>query len=167
MDYFIKMCQIFDGSQSKSLTRYQKILKVYSFGFKNLLNLAWLTMKFHNCHHTTGGHAEVGAYKQTLFLSKLYTIEMPKASLINFQIVLQLQHRGHINLKGKRTRTKIVVQNLESFWNWLWQIVQITNLSKTIKAKKTILWIIIKVRKIRKKDFREKYHRCKMILQMF
>ena len=45
------MCPIFDSSQSKSLTRYQKILKGCSFGCKNLLNFTCLTMKVHNCHH--------------------------------------------------------------------------------------------------------------------
>ena len=35
---FVKMCLIFYGFQSKALTRYQKILRGCSFGFKNLLN---------------------------------------------------------------------------------------------------------------------------------
>ena len=52
----VKMCPIFDGSQSNSITWYQRILKGCSFGCKNLLNFACLTMKFHNCHCTTAGH---------------------------------------------------------------------------------------------------------------
>ena len=44
---------IFDSSDSKSLTRYQKILWVCSLGYKNLLNFAWHSMKFHNCHHAS------------------------------------------------------------------------------------------------------------------
>ena len=44
---------IFDTSDSKSLTRYQKILWICSFGYKNLLNFAWHYPKFHNCHHST------------------------------------------------------------------------------------------------------------------
>ena len=42
---------IFDSSDSKSLTRYQKILCGCSFGCKNLLISNCLTMKFYNCHH--------------------------------------------------------------------------------------------------------------------
>ena len=45
------MCTVFDTSQSKSLTKYQKILWGYSFGCKNMLNFFCLTMKFHNCYH--------------------------------------------------------------------------------------------------------------------
>jgi hypothetical protein len=33
----IKICPIFDSSQSKALTKYQKILRGCSFGCKNLL----------------------------------------------------------------------------------------------------------------------------------
>ena len=50
MVYLVKMCQIFDGSQSKSLTRHQKILLGCSFECKNVLNFIWLNMKFYNCH---------------------------------------------------------------------------------------------------------------------
>ena len=45
---FVKMYSIFDISQSNSLKRYQKFLRVCSFGCKNLLNFTCLTMKFHN-----------------------------------------------------------------------------------------------------------------------
>ena len=47
------MCPIFDRSQSNSLTEYQKILKRCTFGCKNVMNFACLTMKFHICNHTT------------------------------------------------------------------------------------------------------------------
>ena len=43
----------FDSPQSKSFTRYQKILWERSFGCKNLLNSTCLTMKFHSCHHAS------------------------------------------------------------------------------------------------------------------
>ena len=46
--YLVKMCPIFDSSQSNRFTRYQKILWVCSFWGKNLLNFTWNTMKFHN-----------------------------------------------------------------------------------------------------------------------
>ena len=49
---FSKNVPNFDGSQSNSLTRYQEIPQECSFGCKNLLNFAYLTVKFHNCHHT-------------------------------------------------------------------------------------------------------------------
>ena len=47
---------IFDSSDSKSLTRYQKILWICSLGYKNWLNFAWHSMKFHNCHHANVQH---------------------------------------------------------------------------------------------------------------
>ena len=46
---------IFDSSDSKSLTRYQKILWICSLGYKNLLNFAWHSTKFYNCHHANAG----------------------------------------------------------------------------------------------------------------
>ena len=50
--YLVKMCPIFDDSQSNPVTRYQKILWGCSFICKNLFNSTCLTMRFHNCHHT-------------------------------------------------------------------------------------------------------------------
>ena len=44
---------IFDSSDSKSLTRCQKILWICSLGYKNLLNFARHSMKFHTRHHAT------------------------------------------------------------------------------------------------------------------
>ena len=52
MVYLVKMCPIFDCSQSNCLTSYQKILWVCTFECKNLLNFTCQTMKFLNCHHT-------------------------------------------------------------------------------------------------------------------
>ena len=46
------MCPNFVGSDSKSLTSYQKILWICSLGYENLLNLSWYIKKFHNCKHT-------------------------------------------------------------------------------------------------------------------
>ena len=43
------MCPIFDGPQSWN----QKILLVCSSRCKNLLNFAWNTIDFHNCHHSS------------------------------------------------------------------------------------------------------------------
>ena len=42
---------IFDNFEWKSLTRYQKILWICSFGFRILSNFAWKLVKFHICHH--------------------------------------------------------------------------------------------------------------------
>ena len=44
---------ILDSSDSKSLTGYQNILWIWLLGCKNLLNFAWHSMKFHNCHHAS------------------------------------------------------------------------------------------------------------------
>ena len=47
---------IFDSSDSKSLTRYQKILWICSLECKkSQLNFAWHSMKFHSCHHAIAG----------------------------------------------------------------------------------------------------------------
>ena len=47
--YLVQMCPNFTGSDSKSLTSYQKIFWICSLGYKNLLNFTWYTKKFHNC----------------------------------------------------------------------------------------------------------------------
>ena len=47
------MYQNFDDSDSNSLAIYQKILWICSLGYKDLLNFAWHSMKFYNCHHAS------------------------------------------------------------------------------------------------------------------
>ena len=47
----VKICLIFDGSQSNRFTRYQKILWACLLGCKKLLNFICLLMKSHNHHH--------------------------------------------------------------------------------------------------------------------
>ena len=49
--YLAKMCPIFLDSQLSCLVRYQKILREYSFEWKDLFNFTCHTMKFHNCHY--------------------------------------------------------------------------------------------------------------------
>ena len=56
------MCPIFDGSQSNSLTRYQKIFWGYSFVCKNLSNSTCLTLKVHNCTNFTSVSSLVVKY---------------------------------------------------------------------------------------------------------
>ena len=58
-----KIGPISDCSQSNSRTRYQKILWKYPFACKGLLGFTCLTMKFHNCHHTTKGYEKKGEVK--------------------------------------------------------------------------------------------------------
>ena len=48
----VKMYPIFATSKSNSLTRYQKILWICSFGCKSLSNFACFTLKFHNYYQT-------------------------------------------------------------------------------------------------------------------
>ena len=53
MVYLVKMRTIYDGSQSNSLTRYQKILWECSYGCKNILDFTCcFTMKSLHCHYT-------------------------------------------------------------------------------------------------------------------
>ena len=52
--YLVKIGLIFDSSASSSLTRYQQILSVCSFGCKNVLNSTCHPMIFHNRHRTNG-----------------------------------------------------------------------------------------------------------------
>ena len=63
---------IFHSSDSKTLTRYQKILWICSFRYENLLNFAWHSMKFHNCHHVIYG----GVITFNICLLKLYVTFM-------------------------------------------------------------------------------------------
>ena len=53
---------------SKSLIRYQKILWTCLFGYKNLLNIAWHSLKFHNCHYASVDYVRM----HKLTLSKKY-----------------------------------------------------------------------------------------------
>ena len=52
MVYWVKMCPIFDSSQSSRVTRYRKMFLGCSFGCNSLLDFTCLTMNFHNCHQT-------------------------------------------------------------------------------------------------------------------
>ena len=61
---------IFDSSDSKSLTRYQKILWICSLKCENLLNFTWHSMKFHNCHHANQ-HVKTTARVVTLGILNL------------------------------------------------------------------------------------------------
>ena len=47
------MCPIFASSASNCLPRYKQILSGCSLGCKNALNFTCLSIKFHNCVHTT------------------------------------------------------------------------------------------------------------------
>ena len=50
---------IFDSSDSKCLTRYQKILWVSLFGCKSLSKFIYHTIKFQNCYHTSATCSEI------------------------------------------------------------------------------------------------------------
>ena len=60
IDFEIWKCHIFDGLSSNSLKRYKQILSGYSFVTKNLLNFAWLSMKFHNRGHINDQYLRKG-----------------------------------------------------------------------------------------------------------
>ena len=53
IDFEIWKCPILTSSASNCLTRYDQILTGCSLGCKNALNFTCLTMKFHNCGHTS------------------------------------------------------------------------------------------------------------------
>ena len=106
--YLVNICLIYNLNCT---AKYQK-------SFKNILNFNSLTMKFHNCHHTTVGIDGIITNRPYELVQQLVTKQRRPRHSLKLSVLYKEWYLQSIKFQEKQPWIKSEQKNPHTFKNW-------------------------------------------------